>query len=284
MLLAHFEPLVRAARPYLLATDLVMDALDHAPFGVRIPEAHRLNPQHQRNADFLHLIKRLDELTFGPVGMPMPKWVFYDCAVMPGAVFGLARPAQELDRWVRDAMGVPADYEGPVPLSLFIAIPLLDEGAWLLYTLCDVNSIAPGAAPAGLSELTLVLGLKCFGVRHLLGTTQWRSPKLQVVSTLGPLEVVTALTPAHSYERTLTFRTRINDENLAAVLAESTFHPATPLATHVLDLDNEALLAKVQADVERGVRWLIVGPPRRVGAYTQISMRRESTEGEPQWS
>lgn len=284
MLLAHFEPLLRVSRPYLLGTDLIRDELDVSPFGVRIPVEHRLDPQRHHNAPFIKLIKHLDEITFGPVGMPMPEWVFYDCAVMPGAVFGLARPASELEFWVRKALAVPDSYDGPVPLSIFIAIPLLDAGSWLLYTLCDVNSIAPGAAPAGLAELTMVLGIKSFGMKMLYGTTQWRSPKLAHVAGLGPLDVVTAFTPAHSFERTITFRTDVSDERLLAVLAESGVHPANPLATHLIDVDDEMLLRQVQSDVESGVRWLVTGPPRRVGAYTQVPMRREGADGRPQWS
>lgn len=284
MLLASYRPLLDACRPYVLATSQIAGGLDLAPFGVRVPEEMQFDPQRRANATFLRMTARLDEMTFGPMGMPMPNWVFYDCAVMPGAVFGLARSASELEPWVRLALDVPKDYNGPVPMSMFIAIPLLDEGAWLLYTLCDVNDIAPGAAPGGIAELTMVLGIKAFQMRQLYGTTQWRGRKLRAASRLGPLEVVTAWTPAHSLVKTLTFRTLVTDDNLRALLVGGSQHPASPLATHILDVDNVEMLRHIQGEVEDDVRWLIVGSPTRTGAYWQVPMRREDATGGARWS
>jgi hypothetical protein len=213
----------------------------------------------------------------------MPKWVFYDCAVMPGAVFGLGRPAKEVDFWVRAALEVPEDYEGIVPLSVFIAIPMLEPGAWNLYTLCDINNIAPGAGPAGLSLLTIGLGIKVFRMRRLLGTTQWRAPKLDRVAGLGPLDVVTAYTPAHSFVRTLTFSTEIDDDRLQGLLLGQRVHPASPVATHLLDVDDDEMLRALQADVEAGQRWKIVGPSRQIGSHIQVPLRRETAEGRVAW-
>ena len=284
MSLMHYRRVVEQCQPFLLATDLIAPGLELTPFGVEIPVRNRMNPQHRRHQELVNQIRHLDELTFGPVGMPMPQWVFYDCGVMPGAVFGFGRPAAELEPWVRHCLRVPAGYEGLVPLSTFIAIPTLVPETWLMYSICDVNEIAPGAGPEGLLPLTMVLGLSVFRVKHLYGTTQWRSPKLRCFSALGPLDVVTAYTPAHSMPRTATYRTTLVDEELRAVLTGSGTNPANPLATHLLDADDEAMLRRLQEEVESGVRWRIVGPPTVRGAYVQVPMRRESATGVPSWS
>ncbi len=283
MLWTNFSPVVEACQPWVLATDLVVDRLNTSPFGFPIPEELRLNPQHRRNATFVKLVQRLDELTFGPVGMPMPSWVFYDCAVMPAAVFGLASPVETLEPWVRAVLGVEDDYEGHVPLSLFIAIPTLTEGTWFVYTLCDINEIAPGAAPGGLSQLSLVLGLKVLGVETLQGATQWRSRQLPHLCNMGALEVMTAWTPAHSYVRTVTYRTAVDDESLQAVLTTPRSNPALPLPTHMLDVDDVEMLQRVQRDVEEGVFWQIVGRPILRGAHTMVPMRREK-DGVASWA
>lgn len=283
MSLLHYRPVVEACQPFVLATDLIAGDLDMEPLGVAIDPANRMNPQHRRHQAFVDQIRQLDELTFGPVGMPMPQWVFYDCGVMPGAVFGFARRATDLEPWVRHCLRVPAGYEGLVPLSTFIAIPTLVPGTWLTYSLCDVNQIAPGAAPEGLVQLSLILGLGLFRARTLIGTTQWRTPKLRVYAQLGPLEVVTAYTPAHSMPRTLTFQTDVTEEGMAAVLAGADTSPTAPLATHLLDVDDEAMLRRLQTEVEAGVRWRVVGPPTIRGAATQVPLRREDAMGGASW-
>ncbi|GMV41746.1 MAG: hypothetical protein AMXMBFR64_34620 [Myxococcales bacterium] len=283
MSLLHYRRVVETCRPFVLATDLIVEDLDLAPLGVSIPPESRRNPQHRRHQTFVDLIRQLDELTFGPVGMPMPQWVFYDCAVMPGAVFGFAQPASTLEPWVRHCLKVPKDYDGDVPLSTFIAIPMLVPDTWLTYSLCDVNQVAPGAAPEGLQQLTMILGLAMFRARNLYGTTQWRASKLRVLSQLGPLDVITAYTPAHSMPRTLTFHTAITDDGTAAVLAGADTSPSSPLATHLLDVDDEAMLRRLQLEVEAGVRWRIVGPPLIRGAATQVPLRREDARGGASW-
>ena len=77
------------------------------------PELH-FDPMKLRSGPFLNILQHLDELTFGAIGMTMPRWVFYDCAEVPGGIFGFARPAAELDEWVLRALNVPADYDGMV--------------------------------------------------------------------------------------------------------------------------------------------------------------------------
>ena len=90
MIPVAFHPLLEKTQPYLVATRRVLPLLNRDPNGVHIPDEFVVDPQVRGNAQFLEMLRRLDELTFAPLGMPMPEWVFYDCAVMPGAVFGLS--------------------------------------------------------------------------------------------------------------------------------------------------------------------------------------------------
>ena len=160
---AHYQKALQHCQPFLIAGDTLRGDLNLTPGGLEIPTQNQMHPQHRRHAEFLRMLQLLDRLTFGPFGMEMPSWVFYDCAVMPGAVFGLAMPAATLEPWAREALQVPADYTGLIPVSQFIAIPMLQGFAagqqvpntWLVYTLESLNQVSPGIGPAGLLELTL---------------------------------------------------------------------------------------------------------------------------------
>ena len=66
--------------------------------------------------------------------------------------------------WVLRALQVPPQYEGPVPLSMYVAIPMIEPGSWHTYTLCSLNEVAPGSGPAGLTVLTEAAGVQMFGV------------------------------------------------------------------------------------------------------------------------
>lgn len=284
-MLYQYARVLDTCEPYLIATDAIAWALDDDPLEVEVPEENRFNPQHRKNAEFLGLLRLADALTFGPFGMEMPPWVFYDCAVMPGAVFGLGTRASYLEPWALDAMRVPKGYPGLVPLSAFIAIPMLQgqerqkpndpPSTWLLYTLHSMNLVSPGMGPEGVLMLTLALGLRVFPVTTLYGTTQWHGPKLGVYTDLGPLEVLSAYTPAHSLPRTLCFRTQIDEARLATLLMGPRMSPFSHPPNVLLDIDDTSKLKEVQREIEAGVHYELVGAPTAHGPYMLAPLRRE---------
>lgn len=290
-MLYQYARILDVCEPFLIAHRGIADALDRCPLGVPIAADHVIDPQARRHADFLALLRRLDALTFGPFGMTMPSWVFYDCAVMPGAFFGLGIRAERLEPWAREALEVPAGYSGLVPVSQCIAIPKLaafaprDDDAgeaggspddvadtWLLYSLESINQVSPGFAPAGVLKLTLALGLSVFPIRRLYGVTQWRSPKLETYVDLGPIELVTAWTPAHSLPRTLTFRLLPEEMRPDVLLAGAAVHPLAPPPTELLDPDDPAALRELQARIEAGARVRVVGRPWSAGSHVRVPL------------
>jgi len=281
IVLHSYARILETCEPYLVATRLIADRLGTTPLGVEIPAANRFDPQVVASAAFLSVLRRYDAVTFGPFGMQMPQWVFYDCAVMPGAVFGLGTRASLLEPWAREALGLPPDYDGLVPLSAFIAIPML-EGAterrddapppsWLVYTLHSINAVSPGIGPEGLLELTFALGLRVFPIKTLYGVSQWRNPRLGVYAGLGPLELMTAYTPAHSLPRTLCFRAPVASVALDSLLVGPSNAPA-PNA--FLDVDDVPALRRLQTEIEEGVRYDLVGPPQTRGTYVLAPLFR----------
>lgn len=254
--------------PYLVATRLNLPYLDPAPFGLEIPPYARVDPMRTESTPFLDLLHVLDRDTFGPAGMPMPKWVFYDAAELPGAIFGFARPARQLSAEARARFAVHASYDGLVPYSMFIAIPMLQPGGWMGHNLASANRSLPAEGLAGLASATKAIGLKAFRTRVLYGATQWRSPALHIHVRFGPLDLVTAWTPAHSAPCTLTYRIEISDACLLAAAAGSPI--ARPAPTRFVDPEDHASLVQLHAEVRAGTRLRIVAAPRRDGARTVV--------------
>jgi hypothetical protein len=274
-LFTQYRRALDTCQPYVLATKMVSDLLEWAPLGIDVRGSGLiLDPQSQANEEFLGLLKNLDQLTFGPLGMEMPKWVFYDCGVMPSAVFGFCGPASDLEPWVLRALQVPPDYEGLVPYTIFIAIPTLEKGAWFTHTLCSINEVCTGAVPAGLTMLSFALGLRTLRAQQLYGTTQWRSQRLRTFVSMGPLELVTAYTPGHSVKRTLTWRLKLRRFLTEAAVLKPGTSPAAPPATHMLEVDDEMALIALQKELEAGICYQIVGPPVTRGSIVQVPLHR----------
>ena len=289
-LLFNYADILTRCEPFLIAHRGILDQLDRSPMGVHIPPGNIIDPQLRRHEGMLGMMRLVDRLTYGPYGMQMPDWVFYDCAVMPGAVFGLGMRVEQLEPWALAAMKVPAGYDGLVPVTQFIAIPMLEgfgghdgpvSNTWLMYSMGGINQVSRGMAPPGVFKLTLVLGLRVFPISILYGTTQWRSPKLAVYVDLGPLELLTAYTPAHSLPRTLSFRLPIEEAQLNSVLASPRVSPHAPPPNAVLDLDSVDELMALQGDIEAGWRALLVGHPTNYGAHARIALHRSPPQRLP---
>ncbi len=286
-MLYNYADILKRCEPFLIAHRGIQDHLDRSPLGIDIPEGNIIDPQLRRYEGMLGMMRLVDRLTYGPYGMQMPDWVFYDCAVMPGAVFGLGMRVSQLEPWALEAMKVPAGYDGLVPVTQFIAIPMLEGFAdhdgpisdtWLMYSMGGINQVSPGMAPPGVFKLTLVMGLSVFPIQTLYGTTQWRSPKLAVYVDLGPIELVTAYTPAHTLPRTLSFRIPIQQQHLDSVLASPRVSPHAPPPNAVLDLDNVHELRELQRDIEAGWCVQVVGHPTTYGAHIRIALHRSAPD------
>lgn len=164
------------------------------------------NPLCMDEVDFADQILRLETLAFQASNMPMPRWVFYDCAIMPGFVAGYAMHRSIAPKVILDILQPKADTEW-LPISLFIMIPAMAPKEWVAHNLCSINSLIPKEHSVyGLGFLTKAFGLWYANVETLCGITQWASPAVRLHTHYGDFEVLTAYTPVHSYARTLTYR------------------------------------------------------------------------------
>lgn len=252
--------------PYVVATPSALPLLDLCPFGLEVPPERIINPFSMGSETFLDLLHVLDGQTFGPEGMPMPKWVFYDCAEVPGAIFGLARPARTLWPRARELFPIPADYDGLVPLSMYIAIPMATRGVWFGHNLASLGPVlrASGfvdADLAGLGGLTKGLALRCFNVRWFWGATQWLSKALFIHVKFGPLQLATAWTPAHSESETMTYGFEVTEEKLRSSMGDPSIRlPRLPTAFWVDGRDRAAMQA-LQDRIEAGERFAVADKP-----------------------
>ncbi|WP_413580932.1 hypothetical protein [Bdellovibrio sp. HCB288] len=189
------------------------------------------NPLDITEIAFADRIYSIEERAFGPSNMAMPRWVFYDCAVMPGFVAGFAARPKVLSKLVREVLD-PKKYPASlspiktskvlkeiesldemdwVPLSLFIIIPTMHKGEWVAHNLCSVNSLLPKEEQFyGLGFLSKAFGLWYANVEQCSGMTQWGSPALKLHSHYGHLEVIGAYAPVHSHAKTITYRVQVN--------------------------------------------------------------------------
>jgi hypothetical protein len=199
-----------------------------------------IDPHRLDREPVLDLVHRLADELHTRAGGEFPRWALYDCVQTPGGVVGFAVSARDASPTVREVLRVPEDYTGPVPVSMVAAVPMLDRGAWHLYGL---GAIEGSPAPA------LELAMTVLGIRSAVGTTGWRSPDLEAHTRLGPLEVLTAWTPAHTEPATLTYRFDVD-----AVVGETG-------ASTTIAFRDVAALRVLQEAIESGDRYRIVGPP-----------------------
>lgn len=168
------------------------------------------NPLQMKEVDFADQILRLETACFSTSGMPMPRWVFYDCAIIPGFVAGFALKRSKASQEILDILKPGPEAEW-LPISLFIIIPTMAPKEWVAHNLCSVNSLVSDKSKLyGVGFLTKAFALWYANIEICCGVTQWNSPAVRLHTHYGDFEVLTAYTPVHSYARTLTYRLTVD--------------------------------------------------------------------------
>ncbi len=257
--------LVARLRPFVVALEEHQPALDCAAFGWEIRDEDRLDPLCVVSAPVLEILRRLDAATFGPEGMPMPRWVFFDGAELPGAIVGFGADPDALSDRTRELLKVGSHHSGVVPLSMFIAIPTHEPGTWMAHNLASMAPQVPDEKLHGLGGLTKAYGLGVYRARRQIGATQWNSIALSIHARLGPLELLSAWTPAHSEPWTLTYGVDVTEVALLNLARDPAGSVARPKPDFWVDSDDHPAMRALQSRIEAGERFHIVGRPERVG-------------------
>ncbi|MGD8862502.1 MAG: hypothetical protein PVI30_20995 [Myxococcales bacterium] len=251
--------LLRDFSPFVVATADNLKHFDREPFG--IPLAAVYDPMRLQSAPVLERLCALDQLAFGPEGMPMPRFIFFDGGELTGAVCGLAAPAAQLDPQLHELLSVPPRYAGLVPISMYIAIPGAGPGRWIGHNLASVAARYPSEEVRGLGSLTKALALRVIGAREQIGAAQWDSPAVHVHARLGPLEVISAWTPAHTKPWTFTYRAVVTDASLRHLARDPGGEVHFPRPTEWLTSDDHGAMRALQERIEAGARVRFAGRP-----------------------
>ncbi len=170
------------------------------------------NPLDLHELEFADQIYHIEERAFGATNMAMPRWVFYDCAIMPGFVAGFAMKTEKLPEELKKVVRFDPAREW-TPLSLFIIIPSMAKGQWIAHNLCAVNSMLEVKDRLyGLGFLSKAFGLWYANVESCCGMTQWGSPAIKLHTHYGHMQIMTSYTPVHSHAKTLTYRVEVNTD------------------------------------------------------------------------
>jgi hypothetical protein len=263
------EQLLADLELYVVATEENRAQFDSAPFGLEIAPDGRINPLRQDAALFLHLLASLDAATLSRQGVAMPRSAFYDAAELPGGIVGFAGRAASLPAPLRRLLQVPLGYTGLVPLSLYLALPMLQPGTWLGYSLITLRDRFLGDPYWGLGRLTKAIALKMFRARAQIGVSQWNSRTLRLHALMGPLMLLTAWTPAHAWAASLTYRAEINDAGLKRLAGDRSGSVSYPASELRVDSDDHPALHRLQARIEAGERLCVAGLPELLGPGQQ---------------
>ena len=170
------------------------------------------NPLDLKELSFANAIYQIEWKAFGHQDLAIPRWVFYDCAAMPGFIAGYAGRTKTLPKKIRDLLNY-SDGNEWCPLSLFIIIPTMKKGEWVAYDLCSVNSLLPKEEQYySLGFLSKAFGLWYANVDQCSGMTQWGSPSLKLHSNYGHLEMIGSYAPLHTHSKTMTYRCQVNTD------------------------------------------------------------------------
>lgn len=255
-----YQRILEQTTPFLLTFPGNVEQFNLSPWGLTIPKGNIFSCIDSTKAKFFHYLQMLDQLSFGPVGMPMEKWVFFDCGEMPGAIFGFAIPSTEMPQEILDLYQAKAEAGVLIPVSMYIAIPMAQKGSWFGHNLSSTAKLLKKYYDLeGLGLLTKAYALKCYQIEHLFGATQWDSSSLNIHLQLSDMELWSAYTPAHSYVKTMTYLSHYNDQILMRAL------DGTPrLASHydfLIESEDEKKMISLQNEIEKGAKYKINGRP-----------------------
>ncbi len=269
----RYARILETCTPYLITYTANLGALDRAPFGVPIDEAHTFTATSLRSRDVVNGLHHLDSFSFGPQEMLMPRWVLFDCGEFPGIVFGFGRRAKDLSADMRrhyKVEGAEKD-DAFVPLSMWVAIRNAEAGAWFGHNLSSANLVLGDDKLPGLGTLTKLFGVRVAKAKLQYGATQWTSSSLRIHMTMGDMELLSAYTPAHTHEETFSYRIDVDPDRLERALTPGWDRPEIA-ADFVFGADDSPAIRALHDEIENGTRFALARVER--GAVNRLHIAR----------
>ena len=170
-----------------------------------------MDPLIMKDVYFADSLLAMETRAFSASDMATPRWVFYDCAIMPGFISGFAHKTETLPDSIRKIIGEKNLIGEWTPISMFIVIPTMVPNEWMAHNLSSINAMIPKEDRLyGLGFLSKAFGLAYANIKICCGVTQWGSPSMRLHSRYGFFEVLTAYTPAHTHATSLTYRLNVD--------------------------------------------------------------------------
>ncbi|MCP4272685.1 MAG: hypothetical protein GY781_12085 [Gammaproteobacteria bacterium] len=253
-----YHSILENTEPFVLTYPGNLEYFNLNPWGLEIKHERRFSCLSAKNEQFFDLLHKLDGLSFGTVGMPMDKWVFFDCGEMPGGIFGFGLPASKLSDKALKAYQLTEKDDTFVPIAMYIAIPCAREGYWFGHNLCTTNRVLDHQFP-GLALLTKAVAIKVYRITNMLGATQWDSAALNIHLQLADMDMESAYTPAHSIKNTMAYASCYTDEGVINALSGET--RVANSWDFVYPSDDVEFSKKMQEKIEGGARFRLNGRP-----------------------
>lgn len=258
MIAKRYQNILSKVKPYILGNPKVIHNYELNVFNKVINPNEIMDCLDTKNLDFFDLIHKLDAITFGDQGMGMDKWVFFDCAAMPSGIIGFALKREDTPEILVKAFELDEDYDGIVPISMYMAIPTSDRGRWFGHNLSSLKRFL-GNEYKGLGLLTKAFACKVFGIDYCYGATQWGSPALEIHTQLSPMKLRASHLSAHTHKNSLCYLSVYNEENLEIALSGE--KRVVENYDFLLNADDLNKQIKLQSDIEKGAEFHIVGRP-----------------------
>jgi hypothetical protein len=270
VLLDRYEKILEGHQPFVVATPKLIERMNLSPLGKTVE--HVYSCLHMASGPFLDLIQHLDSRCYAARRLRMPRWAFYDCGELPGAIIGLGRPARGLSPELRAALDVAPTYEGLVPVTMYVAIPMLEKHHWLGHTITSIHEVIDGGVPSGSRILTIAIALSALRAKRATSSTQWASAELDSIAHFAPLTVMAAWVPQHDHPGTCVLRCEVDEARILAGLSEP---PAAPKHNRMIDPNDERALIALQKEIEAGSRVAVAGPPFYTKGDTMVPIAYE---------
>lgn len=262
MIADRYNNILNFVEPYLLGNPKVFDNYNLNVFGKEFKQSGLMNCLSTKNEEFFKLVHKLDSLTFGHQGMGMDKWVFFDCSAMPAGIFGFALPKDKVSEKLLKIFEVPDNYQGLIPVTMYMAIPTSDRNRWFGHNLSSLSKFLDQEV-RGIGLLTKAFACQVFQIDLCYGATQWGSAALEIHTQLSDMKLKAAYLPAHTHKNSLCY---VSDYSLGqlelALNGEKRISRNYDILVEAQDLVAQK---EIHQKIENGEEYVINGRPIHKG-------------------
>ena len=256
MIAKKYTDLLKKLTPFVLSYKENLKSFNLQAFDTAIDEEYCFNALDISSESFYQLLRQTDELTFGDQGMAMDGWMYFDCAAMPGAIVGFGLLAQDIPQDLLQKFKIPKNYSGIIPLSMFIAIPMVGD-RWFGHNLSSLGKHL-GVEFKGLGLLTKAYGIEVLKIKEMFGATQWGSPAINIHSKLAPMRLRTTVTPIHTHTNTLCYSSIYSMDSLENALSDNQDKSEECFLIEACD---SKLQDELQLKIQNGEEFTLYGKP-----------------------